>query len=159
MGQDLRATAIGLMVGHHLSEMRDNAREWRYTLAHTEAGLVSFCLDLDWAVRAGMRPLATLDTAGSRLRNIHLRNPRRGVSQEVLREGDIEMVAVARFLRQSSYDGYLVVDLSANPQSPRQYTLTEALSFSRWYMQQVFGMRPGAPPVDMGPHVRERKQG
>ena len=88
-----------------------------------------------------------------------MRNPRGGVSQQVLREGDIDMVPVARFLRQSSYDGYLVVDLSANPQTPRRYTPTEALSFSRWYMQQVFGMRPGAPPVDMGPHVRERKQG
>jgi len=159
MGQDLMATGIGLMVGHHLSEIRDNAREWRYTLAHTETGLVSFCVDLDWAVRAGPSPLATLDTAGSRLRNIHLRNPRGGVSQETLRDGDIDMVPVARFLRQSSYDGYLVVDLSANPRAPRLYALTEALSRSRWYMQEVFGMRPGQPPVDMGPHVRERKRG
>ena len=159
MGQDLLGIGVGLMVGHHLSEMQDNAREWRYTRAHTEAGLVSFCLDLDWAVRAGMRPLAILDTTGSRLRNVHLRNPRGGASQEILREGDIDMVPVARFLRQSSYDGYLVVDLSASPQAPRQFALTEALSRSRWYMQEVFGMRPGAPPVDMGPHVRERKRG
>jgi sugar phosphate isomerase/epimerase len=158
MGQDLLPTGVGLMVGHHLSEMQDGAREWRYTMAHTESGLVSFCLDLDWAVRAGMRPLPLLDTAGSRLRNLPLRNPRNGVSQEVLREGDIEMVPVARYLRQSSYDGYLVVDLSANPQVSRELPLTEALSRSRWFMQEIFGMRPGSPPVDMGPHVRERKQ-
>ena len=159
MGQDLQPTGVRLMVGHHLTEMQEDAREWRYTVAHTESGLVSFCLDLDWAVRAGMRPLPLLDTAGSRLRSLPLRNPRNGVSQESLREGDIEMVPVARFLRQSSYDGYLVVDLSANPRTPREYSLTEALSRSRWYMQEVFGSRPGNPPVDMGPHVRERRQG
>ena len=110
-------------------------------------------------MRAGMQPLVLLDTAGSRLRNLQLRNPRNGISQEVLREGDIDMLPIARFLRQSLYDGYLVVDLSASRQMQRQYPLTEALSRSRWYMQQVFGERPGNPPVDMGPHVRERRQG
>lgn len=159
MGQDLSPFGIALMAGHHLTEMQEAAREWRYTVAHTEAGLVSFCLDPDWAVRAGMRPLTLLDTAGSRLRSLPLRNPRNGVSQELLRDGDIDMVPIARFLRQSSYDGYLVVDLSANAQMRREYPLIEALSLSRWYMQQVFGTRPGNPPVDMGPHVRERRQG
>ena len=159
MGQELNQTGVALMVGHHLTEMQQDAREWRYTLAHTEPGLVSFCLDPDWAVRAGMQPLVLLDTAGSRLRNLQLRNPRNGVSQELLREGDIDMLPIARFLRQSLYDGYLVVDLSASRQMQRQYPLTEALSRSRWYMQQVFGERPGNPPVDMGPHVRERRQG
>lgn len=159
MGHELMSIGVGLIAGHHLSEMRDDAREWRFTLEHTETGVVTFCFDPDWAVRAGMRPLTILDTVGSRLRNVQLRNPLSGISQEVLRAGDIDMVPVARFLRQNLYDGYLVVDLSANPQAPRKYTLTEALSRSRWYMQEVFGTRPGAPPVDMGPHVRERKQG
>ncbi|HLK50652.1 MAG TPA: hypothetical protein VKT49_21075 [Bryobacteraceae bacterium] len=159
MGQDLMQFGLGLIAGHHLSEMREDAREWRYSLAHTESRFVSFGLDPDWAVRAGMRPLMLLDSAGSRLRSLQLRNPRNGVSQELLREGDVDMVPIARFLRQSSYDGYLVVDLSANAQMRREHPLTEALSLSRWYMQQVFGMRPGSPPVDMGPHVRERVSG
>lgn len=156
MGQDLAQTGMGLMVGHHLAEMQDDAREWRYTAAHTETGLVSFCLDVDCMVRSGLRPLALLDTAGVRMRSLHLRNPRNGLNQEFLREGDINMTEIARFLRQSSYDGYLVVDLLRDPFTKRDYSLTQALSRSRWYMQEVFGSRPGSPPVDMGPHVRER---
>lgn len=157
MGQDLTKAGMGLMVHHELAEMQDNAREWRYTLAHTETGLVSFCLDLDWVVRAGQNPLTLMDTASARLRNLHLRNPRKGVNQELLREGDIDMFKIARLLRQMTYDGFLTVELHYDKDTRREYPPTEALSLSRWYMQEIFGSRPGSPPVDMGPHVRERK--
>ncbi|MBZ5578453.1 MAG: hypothetical protein LAP40_17965 [Acidobacteriia bacterium] len=157
MGQDLRQTGMGLMVHHDLAEMQDNAREWRYTRANTETGLVSFCLDVDSVTRAGLRPVPLMDEAGARLRNLHLRNPRGGVDQEFLREGDINMVEIARFLRRMSYDGFLTVELSYDRDTQRQHSLTEDLSRSRWYMQDIFGSRPGSAPVDMGPHVRERK--
>lgn len=157
IGQDLQQAGMGLMVHHRETEMLDNAREWRYTRANTETGLVSFCLDVDSIAHAGLRPVVLMDEAGARLRNVHLRNPRNGSDQELLREGDINMVAIARFLRQMRYDGFLTVDLSYNQDTQRQYALTEALSRSRWYVQQVFGSRPGNPPVDFGPHVRERK--
>ncbi|GEM_PF-411686 len=159
MGQEVAQTGMALMVGHGVAEMREDAREWRYTVNHTETSLVSFCLDLECAVRGGMRPLTLLDTSGARLRSLHIRNRSNGVDQEVLRDGDLEMMPVAKFLRQSSYDGYLVVDLARDPFSKRQHPMTQALSLSRWYMQQVFGSRPGSPPVDMGPHVRERRSG
>jgi len=159
MGQDLAQTGIGLMAGHGLAEMQEDAREWRYTVGHTETGLVSFCIDVGGAARGGMRPLTLLDTAGGRVRSLHIRNLSNGVNQELLREGDINMVSIARFLRESLYDGYLVVDLARDPNTTRQYEMTEALSLSRWYMQEIFGSRPGSPPVDMGPHVRERRSG
>ena len=157
MGQDLAQNGIGLMFHHSPVEMQDDAREWRYLLAHTEPRLVSCCLDVDWAARAGLNPLSLIDTAGPRLRSLHLRNPRMGVNQEMLGEGDIDMVRIARLLRQMRYDGYLVVELLYDAGTKRQHGLTEDLSLSRWYMQEVFGSRPGNPPVDMGPHVRERK--
>ena len=159
MGQDLAQTGMRLIVGHGVAEMQNDAREWRYTVGHTEISQVSFCVDVECAVRAGMPPLTLLDTAGSRLRSLQLRNLNNGVSQEVLRDGDINMVPVARFLHQSSYDGFLVVDLRRDAATPRQYPITEALSLSRWYMQEIFGSRQGSPPVDFGPHVRERKHG
>jgi len=157
MGQDLVQNGLTLTVHHQLPEMREDAREWRYTVAHTETGLVSFCLDVDWIVRAGLRPLTLMDIASARLRNIHLRNPRMGVNQELLREGDINMFEISRFLRAMSYDGFLTVELQHDPDTSRQHSLTEDLSLSRWYMQEIFGSRPGNPPVDMGPHVRERR--
>jgi sugar phosphate isomerase/epimerase len=157
LGQDLAQDGVGLMFHHTQAEMQEDAREWRYLLAHTEPGLVSCCLDVDWATRAGLNPLSLIDTAGPRLRNVHLRNPRMGVNQELLGGGDIDMSRIARLLRQMRYDGFLVVELLYDTNTKRQRGLTEDLSLSRWYMQEIFGTRPGNPPVDMGPHVRERK--
>ena len=155
MGEELLQNGLSLMVHHHEAEMREDAREWRYLLAHTETSLVSFCLDVDWVKRAGIDPISLIDTAGPRLRALHLRNPKNGVDQELLREGDINMAGIARQLRRMFYDGFLVVELLHDPNTPRQYPLATDLSLSRWYMQEIFGMRPGEPPVDMGPHVRK----
>jgi sugar phosphate isomerase/epimerase len=154
MGDDLAGAGLDLMVHHHAAEMRDNAREWRYLLGHTEPKLVSFCLDVDWVFRAGMSPVSLIDTAGFRLRAVHLRNPKNGQDQELFRDGDIDMVPVGRVLRQMQYDGLLVIELLHDRDAMRQYSLGTDLSLSRWYAQEIFGSRPGSRPVDMGPHVR-----
>ena len=154
MGDDIAAAGFDLMVHHDEAEMRDNAREWRYLLAHTEPKLVSFCLDADWVFRAGLSPISLIETAGFRFRAVHLCNPRNGQDQELFRGGGIEMAQVARTLRQMQYDGLLVIELLQNPDTKRQYPVATDLSLSRWYAQEVFGARPGSPPVDMGPHVR-----
>ena len=158
MGEDVQSLGLELMVHHHQAEMRDNAREWRYLVAHTEPKLVSFCLDVDWVTREGLSPLTLMDIAGARLRALHLRNPKNGVDQELLGEGDIDMVAIARFLRQMGYDGYLVVELQHTRATPRERSLATDLSTSRFFMQEVFGSRQGNPPVDMGPYVRKKAQ-
>jgi sugar phosphate isomerase/epimerase len=154
MGDDIAGAGLDLLVHHHEAEMRDNAREWRYLLAHTEPKLVSFCLDVDWVFRAGLSPVSLIDAAGFRLRALHLRNPSKGQDQELLRDGDIDMAQVARMLRQMQYDGLLVIELLENRDAKRQYPLATDLSLSRWYAQEMFGSRPGSRPVDMGPHVR-----
>jgi inosose dehydratase len=156
MGEELQREGIALMLHHHEAEMRDGAREWRYMLAHTETSLVSFCLDVDWVTRAGIRPVSLIDTAGPRLRSLHLRNPKNGMDQELLGDGDINMPEIARLLRQMSYDGFLVVELLHDKDTPRQHSLATDLSVSRFYMQEVFGARPGSRPVEMGPYVRQK---
>lgn len=156
MAEEVQTTGLELMVHHERAEMRDNARPWRYWLAHTEPKLVSFCLDVDWVWKAGLSPLALMDTAGARLRSLHLRNPKNGLDQELLGDGDIDLARIARFLRQSSYDGYLVLELLHHKETPRERSLATDLSTSRFYMQEVFGSRPGNPPVEMGPYVRKK---
>ena len=156
MGQELGQNGMKLMLAHGSAEMRDSAREWRYVLAHTEASLVSFCLDVDTISRAALRPETLIDTAGPRLRALHLRNTRKGQNEELLRDGDIHMLAIARLLRQMNYDGFLVVDLAPDKSIARQHSVATALGLSRRYVQDVFGARPGYRPAEMGPHVRKR---
>jgi sugar phosphate isomerase/epimerase len=154
LGDELSSAGLSLVMRHGLAEMVQDAREWRYLLAHTERRLVSLALDVELANRALVNPVALVDEAGDRLGSVEIRNTRQRQPVEILEEGDVPLPAVARLLQQMMYDGYLVVSLDYRDSTPRKYTLPVALSRSRWYMQEVFGWRQGQVRVDMGPHVR-----
>lgn len=159
LGLELEKTGVRLLVDHDACEMAENAREWRHTLSHTEPRVVSLCLDVEAAIRGGANPWALMEAAGPRVRSVHLRNTRHGADMETLGEGDIDLVAISKVLREAQYDGFLVVELKRAPESDRRRGLPGALAWSRWRMQEVFGSRPGGFPVDMGPHVRFPKSG
>lgn len=152
MGQELQRAGLSLVWEHGAAELRDGAREWRAIAARTEPRLVALSMDLEAAVHAGVGPVELMNLAGDRLRSIQIRNTNYGRPQQTLGEGDLDLAAFAAILRQDLYDGYLVLDLRQPPD--RRSSLLRSLSQSRWYMQLVFGNRPGAAPVDMGPHVR-----
>jgi sugar phosphate isomerase/epimerase len=154
MGQELQRAGAGLLLNHGIAEMRDDAREWRYMLAQTEPRFVSVALDVESAARAGANFWGLMEAAGNRLRALNLRNTRRGASQEVFGQGDVDMQQIADALRSVQYNGFLVLDLRYDATMERRRSLPQALSLSRWYAHEVFGSRPGGPPVDMGPHVR-----
>lgn len=154
LGLDLERAGVRLLLDHGVDEMAENAREWRHMARRTEPRAVSLAVDVEAAVRGGANPWALIDTAGSRLRSVALRNTRHGVDLEELGNGDIDLELIAKMLRDEQYDGYLVVDLRRSPGTELRRGLPGALSWSRWRMQEVFGSRPGGFPVDMGPHVR-----
>ncbi len=156
MGQELRESGLDLLVHHDLAEMQDHARQWRFTVAHTEPQFVFFCIDVATAAGAGVAVPELIANSNGRVRSLHLRNIRHGVQQERLAEGDINLEEIAASLRQIMYDGLLVVELLYGKDTPRTRPLIADLSLSRLYVQQVFGSRPGHRPVDMGPHVRKR---
>jgi hypothetical protein len=124
---------------------------WHTLVRETEAPVVSLAID----VAVAPDPLALIDAASPRLACVTLQSRQDGAPLEEIGNGQPDMARLAAFLRRISYDGYLAVDLPAIPS--RTQTLPMALAHSRWYVHQVFGMRPGAPPVDMGPHVRTRR--
>lgn len=130
-------------------EMRDNAREWRYDLEHTQPRLVSFCIDLDWALKGGQDPLALVRAAEGRIGSLHIRNSRKGIFLETVDEGDIDMAPIAAFLRQAQFNGYLVVELAREKETRVTHSLFEDLKHAHFYTQKVFGSRPGQLQVNM----------
>jgi sugar phosphate isomerase/epimerase len=156
LGGDLGRLGLRLLLQHGPGEMRDNARSWRFLVRHTETALVALSVDADCAAQAGLDPTVLLDEFSPRLASVYLRSRRNGLPLEEIGDGDPDMARIAAALRRFSYEGYLVVDLASDPQTRRQ-TLPMALSHTRWYMQEIFGTRPGGRPVDMGPHVRTQR--
>ncbi len=139
LGGEMRKRGVRLLVHHHTPELVEKGREWRHQLAHTDPKLVECCVDVHWAFRGGEDPLEFLREAGRRLASVHLRNSTAGVWMEDFGEGDIDYRNVAEYLRQSQYDGYLVVELAYEKGTRVTRSLEEDLRLSRAYTERLFG--------------------
>jgi inosose dehydratase len=141
MGSILSENQLQLRVHNHTPEMVNGAREWRYTLARTDPRFVSFCLDLDWVHQGGEDPLALLKEAGSRVREIHVRNARNKLWLEAFQPGDIDYGVIAHYLSSSNIRPLIVVELAYRENTVVTRPLVDDLKVSRVYAEKVFGLR------------------
>ncbi len=140
IGEALQQAGMRLVVHHHDSEMRHNAREFYHVLEHTDAKTVGICLDFDWILRGGQSPLTVLQAVGSCLANIHLRNGRDGRWTHALGPGDIDYHAIHTSLNNLNYQGPLVIELVYEPDILPATSIGDHLQTSRDYVQSVFGV-------------------
>jgi len=141
LGGELQKLGIRFMVHHHTPELLDNAREWRHQLANTDPNTVGCCVDVHWAYRGGQEPAAFVAEVGNRLESLHLRNSKGGVWMEDLNDGDVDYHKVAEHLRETGYNGYLVVELAYEKGTTITRSLEEDLKASRLYTEKVFGLQ------------------
>lgn len=141
LGEALGKHGQKLFVHHHNPEMADNAREWRYTLAHTDPALVQLCVDTHWAYRGGQDFMAIVREAGKRLASLHLRNSVNGIWSESFGAGDLDYGKSRDYLKRAKLSPYLVVELAYEEKTPHRHTLEENLRAGREYAERVFGVR------------------
>ncbi len=141
LGKQLQARGLKLVVHHHDPEMKDGAREWRHLLRNTDPKLMWVCMDTDWVMRGGQDVLALLKECQGRLGSMHLRNSRDGVWLESLDAGQVDYPAVASYLKQNGFTGYLVVELYYAKETTVTRTVEENLRLSRLYAEKVFGVK------------------
>ncbi len=140
LGQILKRNGFELRVHHHTPELVDNAREWRHILQNTNPKYVSLCLDLDWIHQGGLNPLDLLKEAGSRVKEIHVRNAKDKLWLEDLEDGDIDYREIVSFLRHERIKPLVVVELAYRDNTVITRSLGEDLRLSRIYAEQVFGI-------------------
>lgn len=142
LGEAVRKRGMLLALHNHDDPMRDNAREWRYVLHHSDPKLLSICLDLDWTWQAGTDPMPLLEEAGRRLRLVHLRTQKQRLWTQALEDGgDIDYRKVAAHLKSIGFDGHLVVELAHRPETPVTRTVEQNIRLSRLWAEQVFQLR------------------
>lgn len=140
LGARLNAMGMSLAVHAHDREMRSGAREWYYNLRHTDPAKVGICLDVHWVLRGGADVMTLLRAAGSRIRDLHLRNSHGGIWLEDLDAGDVDYAEVAALLRQQNYAGLYTVELAYENGTSRSRPLEEDLRRSREYVRRTFGL-------------------
>jgi len=138
LGARLKERKMGFFIHQHAPEMREDAREWRHVLRHTDGNLVKFCLDVDWVKRGGQDPMTLLREAGARLGSLHLRSARNGVWMEEFGDGDVDYREVAAYLKQIGFRGDLLVELAYEKDTQITRSLEEDLKRSREYAEKIF---------------------
>ena len=141
LAAELRKSGMKLHIHHHDPELRENAREWKHIVQHTDPKLVSFCVDVHWALRGGQDPVAFVREVLSRTSSYHLRNSKQGVWLEELADGDVDYGTIAGDLKKAKYSGYLVVELAYEKETKITRPLEESLKRSRVWAERVFGVK------------------
>src|SRR5579875_274112 len=141
MGRLLQANGFELRIHNHTPEMVNGAREWHYTLQHTDPQLVRLCLDLDWVHRGEQDPLGLLRLSGKRVREIHVRNSREKLWLEDVEDGDVDYRAIAEYLSRSGLRPLIVVELAYREKTVVTRPLEQDLARSRQYTERIFGLK------------------
>jgi inosose dehydratase len=141
LAEEISGLGMKLALHHHTPELLEHAREWRHLMQHTDPNRVYCCVDVHWAYRGGQEVMSFLRETGDRLVELHLRNSRKGIWMEDFGPGDIDYQKVADYLREISFNGYLVVELAYEKGTQITRSLDEDLRLSRLYTEKVFGLR------------------
>ena len=139
LGRELAARGAELRIHSHKVEFQSAAREWRSMLRHTDAKLISICLDIDWIKQAGQDPMEFLREAGPRVAEIHVRSSRKLVWQESVEGGgDVDYHGIQAFLVKEHLAPLVVVELAYADATPVTRPLVEDLRRSRLFVEQTF---------------------
>ncbi len=131
LGELLRKKGITLAYHTHDMELRAGAREIHHVLQNTDPKNVAFCFDTHWVYRGSDNSeLAVFDILkmyGDRIVELHLRQSKNGVWQEVFSaEGDIAYGRIANELKQKKIRPHIVIEQCLENQSPNTMDVVEA---------------------------------
>ena len=117
---------LGFIYHNHGFEFEpyDGGTLYDYIVKNTDAGYVSFELDILWAFFPGQDPAKLLDTYGSRYKALHLKDLKKGVAGNnsggtdqnndvVLGTGQINIPAVIKAARKANVKHYYIEDESS----------------------------------------------
>ncbi len=144
LGRQLAEMGMQLVIHQHAPEIRHGAREHRYNIRHVDPSVVGFCIDTDWFKRGGEDPLTLTRETGRKIKAVHLRNGKDGVWMETFGPGDIDYEAIAKYLREIEFKGWLSLELAVEKRTRITRGIVENHRLGRAYLESVFLDKPGS---------------
>ena len=142
LGEELRRRGLTLAYHTHAPEHRQAAREFHHMLLSSDPKNVSLCLDAHWIYRgSGNSEVALFDVIklyGDRITEVHIRQSRGGVWQEVLSDGDIDYRRLCRALTARKVRPLLVLEQCLEKGSPNTMGPVDAHRQDIAYAKDVF---------------------
>jgi inosose dehydratase len=80
--------------------------------------MIGACVDTGHAIRSGEAPEDVIAALGDRVISVHLKDWIHGGKEQILGEGDMDLVAVARALKAVGFHGPIVMEYEESPDNP-----------------------------------------
>lgn len=80
--------------------------------------LIGACVDTGHVIRSGEKPHEVLDALGDRVISMHLKDWIHGEEEQILGEGDINLVEVAKVLKKIKFNGPLMLEFELQSNNP-----------------------------------------
>lgn len=129
---------VVLNLHNHTYEALDNEYEIRNMIERLPD--VKLGPDLNWLLRAGVEPLDFVRRHGRRVVFLHLRDQAAGKWVEALGEGEFDYPALARVLKETSFQGDAVVELAHERGHVFKRPMGENFKLSREHIRKTMGI-------------------
>lgn len=80
--------------------------------------LIGACVDTGHTIRSGEKPHEVLAALGDRVHSMHLKDWITGGEEQILGEGNMDLVAVAKTLKDLKFAGPLMIEYENSPENP-----------------------------------------
>lgn len=109
---------IRIAIHNHGPKARYDVVQNTLNAVKNHSPLVGACVDTGHVIRSGEKPHDAIRALGPRVLSLHLKDWRTGGEEQILGEGDLDMVAVARALEDIGFDGPIVMEYENSPENP-----------------------------------------
>ncbi len=79
---------------------------------------IGACVDTGHVIRSGEKPHEVIEQLGSRVLSLHLKDWIHGGEEQILGKGDIDLVAVAKALKNVGFAGPVMFEYENHPENP-----------------------------------------
>ncbi len=80
--------------------------------------LIGACVDTGHSIRSGEKPHEVIKALGARVISLHLKDWVHGGSEQILGEGDMDLLAVAQELKALNFRGPIMMEYEESPDNP-----------------------------------------
>jgi sugar phosphate isomerase/epimerase len=130
---------IVLNLHNHTAEVKDNMYDLRGTLKRIPD--IKLGPDLNWLLRAGIKPVDFLREFRKQIVFMHLRDQLTdGKWPESMGEGNVNFREIADVLTEINFDGDAIIELAHENGFVRTRPLKESLKMSRDFMKKTMGI-------------------
>lgn len=79
---------------------------------------IGACVDTGHSIRSGEKPHEVILALGDRVHSLHLKDWKHGGEEQILGEGDMDLVEVAKALKKIGFSGPIFMEYENSPENP-----------------------------------------